>query len=63
MTNGKLNYEDTVQGIESYFPHELKNDTRTAFENCKHVDHMDGCEAAYLLTSCLLKEHPKLFFP
>lgn len=63
MTDGKLNYEDTMEGIENYFPHELKEDTRNAFENCKDVDHMDSCETAYLLTQCLLKEHPKLFLP
>lgn len=63
MTNGKFNLQNTMDGIEIYFPHDLKKDTSSAFENCKHIAHVKKCEAAYLLSECILKEHPTIFFP
>lgn len=63
MTDGKLNLQNAMDGIETYFPHDLKKDTSSAFQNCKHIDHVENCEAAYLLYECLLKELPTIFFP
>lgn len=63
MTDGKLNLQNTMDGIDSYFPQELKKDTSSAFENCKHIAHVENCEVAYLLSECLFKEFPTIFFP
>lgn len=63
MTDGKFNLQNTMDGIDSYFPHDLKKDTNSAFEKCKHIAHEKHCEAAYLLSKCLLKELPTIFFP
>ena len=63
MTEGKLNLQNAMDGIDSYFPHDMKKDTSSAFENCKNISHVDNCDAAYLLSKCLLKEHPTIFFP
>ncbi len=62
MIEGKLNLQNAMDGIDSYFPDDMKKDTVSAFENCKDIAHVENCEAAYLLSECLLKEHPTMFF-